>query len=161
MASLPIVKVSRHQRNGSFYFGALRRFLLDRLDVVMMQDCVEEHRELPVVLPAVTRISRKKDYAALARWNVNDRGAVASFGDAAHQSAQNRFVRARESHQDLLFAVAFGDGEQRAVGVTHRDRFLRIAVKDRMRRLQNLSLDNGAGRVKLRRRASGFYLSRQ
>src|SRR5215475_1704749 len=126
-----------------------------------MQDGVEEHRELAVVLPAVTRIGRKKDYAAFARWNVNNRGAVAGFGDAAHQSAQNRFVRAGESHQDLLFAVEFGNGEQRAVGVTHRDRFLRIAVKERMRRLQNLSLDNGSGRVKLRRRASGFYLSRQ
>src|SRR5262245_24445935 len=126
-----------------------------------MQNGVEKHRELAMVLPAVTRIGREEDYAAFACWNIHDGRAVARFRYASHQSAQNRFFIARESHQDLLLPVALGDREQRAVGVTHRNRLLTVAVKDRVRRTQNLRLDNRTGRVKLRGRSRGFDPSRQ
>src|SRR5215470_1827730 len=70
-------------------FSGRRRLLLDSLDVVVMQDGVEKHRELAVILPAVARIGRKKDHAPFARRNVNNGGTIAGFGDAAHQSAQH------------------------------------------------------------------------
>src|SRR5262249_39772656 len=66
-------------------FGGLRRFFLDSPDVVVMQDGVEEHSELAVVLPAVTRIGREQDHPPIARWNVNYGRAIAGFADAAHQ----------------------------------------------------------------------------
>jgi hypothetical protein len=110
---------------------------------------VEQHPELAVVLPPVAGIGGEQHEAALSDRRLHDRRLVADLGRAAHQSVEDRVVAADEAHQHLRITVPLRHLQQRAVGVTHGNPWVRIAVEDRMRRLEDLGLYDRPRRVEL------------
>ena len=113
-------------------------------EIVVVQNRIEEHPEFAVILPAITRVRRKQQHATAAYGHIYDGGTIRDFGCAAHQSTQHGFIAAGIAHQDLAHAVCFRHVQERPIRIAHRNRFLVVAVKNRMRSLQDFGFDNRA-----------------
>ena len=118
----------------------------------MVQEGVEEHPELAVVLPAVAGVGGKQNDAAVPARDVDDGGAAVDLVGAAQVAAEHA---AAERHEDPVVAKPPRDFEERSVRVTDRHPARVVSVEDRMVRSGDLRFDQRPRRVEARPGAAG------